>query len=213
MKYSLVGALTLLFLLSACGGGAASNAAPAPAPTNNGGTPEENKPPENKPDEGPKEDPDKWRNVTIPTPDGWHKASYGHEELTKAANGVFKKPGAFVRMGFFTDVEPPHASSGSDEEWDAWRDNVSAVFIYNVSKTEDSPVDTLKKHGGEFIDGFDSEQVREQSGMALYVHPNAQEKWAACVSNKNGTYVLVALVRNDAASDLMKPYPAKIKPE
>lgn len=214
MKYSLFGVLALMFALSACGGGAVNNAAPAPENTG-GGSAQENKAPEDNPDDGPKEDADKWKKVSTPTPDGWEDLSKdGLTELTSSKYGLLKKaPAGATLLAKFSDEHAPHASSGTDDEWTAWRESVSAVMVYNVSKTKDDPVDALKKHGGDFIDGFDAGAVGNDPGFAVYVHADGGQKWAACVSNANGTYILIALVRNDAASDLMKPYPSNIKPE
>lgn len=207
-----ISAICLLaaFSMAACGGGEAANntaATNTPAPAKNDA-------PANEPDEGPAVDPILWRKVTIPTPAGWVKPSHGHAELTKSDYKILKKPGGeFVRLAFFTDTEPPHASSGSEPEWLEWRNNVSACFVYNASKTKDDPVETLKQHGGSFIDGFDAGKVGSVGGFAVYKHPAADYKWLACTSNANGTYILCALVRSDDAENLMKPYPGTIKPE
>lgn len=217
MKYSFLGVLALMFVLSACGGGATNNAAPAPA--NTGGGTQENKAPENKPDDTPKEDTDKWKKVTTPTPEGWDDLSKdGLNELTSAKYNLLKKaPGDAPLIAKFADKHAPHASSGSDEEWQEWRENVSAVMIYNVSKTRDDMVDTLKKRGGDFLDGFDSTKVGEAkfsgSPFGAYIHADDKQKMLACVSNENGTYILVGIVRSDDARNLLDPYPTKIKPE
>ncbi|MCA8917972.1 MAG: hypothetical protein KDB68_03595 [Planctomycetes bacterium] len=202
--------LLVLFTLSACGSGnVPAENTPAPAANNSGDAKA------NTPDDTPKEDPDKWKKVVIPTPTGWDKLPKdGQAELRSDKFDLLLKPsGDFFLLDSFSDKASPHASSGTDEEWKEWRETVSAVFIYNASKTKDSPTETLKKHGGAFIKDFDSSKVGEVSGFAVYMHPSAQDKWLACTSNERGTYILCALVRNEDASKLMKPYPGTIKPE
>ncbi|MCA8916463.1 MAG: hypothetical protein KDB90_13715 [Planctomycetes bacterium] len=206
--------LAMILALAACGGGSNttdnSSAPPANTSGGDGGSAKTNKP-----DDTPKEDPDLWKKIVMPTPKGWDKlAKDGQAELRSDKYDLLLKPdAAFSLLESYGDKPAPHASSGTDEEWTDWRNTVSAVFIYNASKTKDDPVATLKKHGAAFISGFDGSGVREMSGVALYVHNEANDKWAACVSNERGTYILVALVRNEDASKIMKPYPATIKPE
>ncbi|MCB9893706.1 MAG: hypothetical protein H6839_04580 [Planctomycetes bacterium] len=207
--------LVMILALAACGGGnTADNTAPPPENKCSGGG-DGGSAKSNKPDDTPKEDPDLWKKIVMPTPTGWDKlAKDGQAELRSDKYDLLLKPSSdFALLEAYSDKAAPHASSGTDEEWADWRANVSAVFIYNATKTKDDPVATLKKHGAAFITGFDAAVVREMSGIALYVHNDAKDKWAACVSNERGTYILVALVRNDDASKLMKPYPASIKPE
>ena len=207
--------LLAVLALSACGGGA-DNASPAGnTPAANTGGSAANTDKATNPDDPPKEDPDLWKKITTPTPKGWEKlAKDGQAELRKDGLDLLKKPGSeFFLLAAFGDKEAPHASSGTDEDWEAWRNEVSAVFVYNASKTKDDTVETLKKHGASFVEGFDGAGVRSMNGIALYIQPDAEFKWLACVSNERGTYILTALVRNDDASNLMKQYPATIKPE
>lgn len=201
--------LAMILALAACGG--SGNVAP-PAGGDTGGG-DNKQPPANQPDEGPREDPDLWKKVATPTPTGWKRlAKDGQDELRNNKYDLLLKP-TFHLLAAFGDREIPHPSSGTDEEWQDWRDGVSAVFIYNVSKQKDDALESLKKHGAAFLNDFDAGAVRSQNGMALYVQPGAEQKWLACVSNERGTYILAALVRNDDAANLMKPYPATIKPE
>lgn len=218
--------LTMIFTLGACGGGQANQPATNGAQTgdcggdaggdtgadtggdtgsDSGGDTGE---------DGPKEDPYKYRKIKADAPEGWHNlVKDGVAELHKADYGILKEVDKYEMLAKFSELETPHLSSGTDEEWDEWREATSAVFIYNVTKTEDAPVATLEELGGDFIDGFDKSAVREVQGAAVYVHPDDETKWLACVSNANGTYVLTALVRSDAASDVLKPYPMTIEAE
>lgn len=166
------------------------------------------------PDEEPKEDPYKYRKIKADAPEGWHRlGNDGVFELQKPEFGLFTKVQGHELITKYSDVEHPHASSGTDEEWEEWRETVSAVLIYNVAKTPGDPVASLEEMGAEFIDGFDPGAVREQQGVAVYIHPDDDSRWLACVSNDNGVYVLDALVRSDGAGEVLKPYPMTIEAE
>jgi hypothetical protein len=209
-RWTLSACLLAALALSACGGG--NTAANTTAPDNTAKT---NEAPKDNSSDEPKVDPDAWKKVSIPTPEGWDKMHKdGQSELRNSKYDLLLNPSSdYKYMAAFCDKPQPDATSGSDEEWKEWRETVSGVFVYNAAKTKEDPVETLKKHGAKFIKGFDAGAVRTAGDIAVYIQPDAKDKWLACTSNERGTYILCALVRNTEAGELMKPYPAKIKPE
>ncbi len=209
-------AMLILVTLVGCGGGEnkGSEPAPQPAPQANN-SPAPNEEPTDPEPETPRPDPDKWRKVKTPAPDGWHKmGKEGRAELNKPDYGLLKAPPAeFQYIAAYADAEPPHASSGTDEEWTQWRDNASVVIVYAASKEQKDPLAVLKENGGKFIDGFVPADAHDNPGFAAYTHQASPEKMLAAVSNERGTYILVALARSSEAGNKLKQWPNEIQPE
>ena len=84
--------LAMILALAACGGGSNttdnSSAPPANTSGGDGGSAKTNKP-----DDTPKEDPDLWKKIVMPTPKGWDKlAKDGQAELRSDKYDLLLKP-------------------------------------------------------------------------------------------------------------------------
>ncbi|MBZ0136752.1 MAG: hypothetical protein K8I27_10305 [Planctomycetes bacterium] len=190
MKYSFLGIPALLFVLSACGGGAANNA--APAPDNTGGATQENKPPENKPDDTPREDPNAYRKVDGQIPQGWHSmAKPGRAELFSA--GVFNEPGSDLPVvaGICTPKAP--GPTEGDAEWEEWRGHVSAAILLYAGEPGQDVVKVMREKGAELIDGFDPTTVVKDGALGGGASADGRFVYMA-FSNKLGTYVVVSAI-------------------
>lgn len=217
MKYSMIGILAMVFALSACGGGTAANNAPAPA--NTGGTAQDNTGPEDKPEDKPEEepqpDPNAHRNVSGTTPSGWHSmAKPGITELQNS--GFLKAPsGGLEWLTGISTPKVPGPTEG-DEEWNEWRDHMSAASLYYAGEPGQDLVSAMKSAGGKLIDGFNPETVVKDGALAGGATDDGRYVYMA-FSNKLGTYVVVGVLasgeNHDSNGQAVIAWAESIKPK
>lgn len=203
----LVALLVLASVIAGCGGGenaggGGNTADPAPANTQKD-PPKDNTPPA---------DPDAWRKVVGTEPEGWSKlAKTGYEELQSAKYSIIRKPkGDHVLLASVASVHAPHATSGTDAEWQAFRDQASAALLYNVSKKSEDAAEVLRRLGGDFLENFDTGAVKPDGKIATCV--NGQQMLVA-LSLANGTYIVTAIARDDDARKAVVDWAKSFKPQ
>ena len=179
--------LLVLFALSACGSGnVPAENTPAPAANNSGDAKA------NTPDDTPKEDPNKWREVEATHPGGWHTLEkYGLTELVNTK--VLKKaPAGFTFLDGITNPKPPGATEQDDAAWTEWGEQLSAAALFHVGKTGDA-LKALKDNGDKLVNGFDAGSASMNGDVAVAKAGDGKYVLAA-ISNENGTYLVVGVI-------------------
>lgn len=194
--------------LGGCGGGE-NQAGGGTGGTDNTPAPANNTPSEPDP---PKADPDAWRKIKTAEPAGWSKlAKPGYEELQSNKHNILKKPvGDFVVLGSVGTMHAPHATSGTDEEWATFRNQVSAAMLYNVSKSSEDAAATLKRHGATFMEGYNEGAIKPDGKLASLVNG---DHMLVAVSLPKGTYIITAIARSDADRQAVMEWAKSVKPE
>lgn len=209
LALKLAGLLAVVAVVAGCGGGenagggTGGNAAD-PAPEN-----AQKDPPK---DNTPKADPDAWRKIAGTEPEGWSKlGKTGYEELQNAKYSIIRKPKAdHVLLASVASMHAPHATSGTDAEWQAFRDQASAALLYSVSKKSEDAAEVLRRMGGEFIDNFDTGAVKPDGNIATCVNA---ERMLVALSLANGTYIVTAIARDADAQKAVIAWAKSFKPQ
>jgi hypothetical protein len=181
-------ALMFTFLLGACGG-AASN---GPASDNTGPGPTGNIAQDDKPDDGPAPDPNAYREIDGAVPEGWFTLNKpGWTELFAA--GLIGDPGNSLKLvkGICTPKVP--GPTEGDEEWNHWRDGVSAAILFHADTARLDLAAAMKKHGPLLVKNFDPATLRKEGELVGGGSGDERYLYAA-FSNKLGTYVAVVYV-------------------
>jgi hypothetical protein len=208
--------LLLVLLTAACGRGGSNQAPPIAKDPAYGGPPVRPLPDANdESGQAPAEDAEPWRRVIIPAPEGWLRlGKEGRTELTRREHGLLAAPPAeHVLLAAWCSHDAPHASSGSDDDWAAWRESVSVALVYTLARELQDPLAELKARGANFLEGFEPDNAQASGAVATYIHKGAPEKRLAAVSNGRGTYILVGLARDAAAQTALDELARQIKPE
>ncbi|MCA8910495.1 MAG: hypothetical protein KDB82_02230 [Planctomycetes bacterium] len=187
--------LTAAFALAACGNGNTATNAPQTNTGSVGNTAADNTAKSNKPDGGPKEDPNKWRNVEAVRPDGWDTLEkYGLTELVNTKE-LKKAPAGTTYLDGITRPKPPGATEQDEEPWTQWREQVSAAALFHVGDSGDA-LKALQDNGGKFVDGFDA-SLASMNGSVATAKVDGGKHILAAVSNENGTYLIVGVIMKE----------------